>query len=164
MFLHIVHWIIVTLVFILIMIKYEFSTHVYFTLLLILSLDLFFVYTKYKQHKTEQFEETTLHPLDTVGMKKVFEIPGIIQDNVVDGVQTMIDSTSADDEMSTIYDTNDRYKDVQVRKAYKHIDYLLEKIKRFDSKIYESMVPQWTDQEYEEMNKDDEEGLKQKKQ
>lgn len=167
MLVHLTEWLIVILTLYLIMVKYDFSVFIYTSLLLVLMIELFFVYNKYKKNCLEMFEDTKvaptateLHTLDTIGMSKLWKIPGVVQTNVVGGVQAVIDSTSSDDEMATLYDTNSKYKDAELRKSYKHIDYLLEKIRLFDSKIYEALVPQWTDADYETMKKDDDDGMK----
>lgn len=136
------HLFIVSSVFLLLVIKMDFSWGIYVFVLALLSVQLYLVYTENKVITREEFEDsgnTNIHPLDFTGMKQLTSVPEKVAAHVNDGIQSIIDVSKSHDNFVNLDVT--KYPDIRVRLAYKHIDYLLEKIKLFDSAIYEALVP-----------------------
>lgn len=142
----IVHTIIVLCIFALLVVKTSFPSYTYMFVFIILSMQLFLVYTSYStnyQHEEHFYDDAlaTLHTIDTSSMQKLLSIPTVIKSNISEGIQTLIDNGNSNDKVDVIQASDSQYKDIDVRKAYKHINYFLEKVKHFDTSIYETIVP-----------------------
>jgi hypothetical protein len=159
----------IVLILVLIVIKYKFPPHTYYIICIILIGQLFFVYTKNNTYNSETFEEviqTSLidqispelkccNKIDTEKLAKLTKVPSIVKNNVNDGIQELIESTKGKEESATLEAQNTKYTNPKVRKDYKHIDYLLEKIKLFDHDIYSAIVPTYKQQELDDMQTED---------
>jgi hypothetical protein len=93
--------------------------------------------------------------LDTTKLVKLTKVPNIIKNNVNEGIEELIQTSKNKDESSFLVPQNTKYVDENVRKQYKHIDYLLEKIRLFDDDIYKVLVPSYTTQQFDDMKEED---------
>jgi hypothetical protein len=126
---------------------------------------LFFVYKHYSITTAEFFEDTPENlkcckTLDTATMSKLIGVPGTVTKHVNSGVQDLIDSAKSKDEYALLAPQNTKYKDENVRKEYKHIDYLLEKLKSYDENVYNKLVPNYSKDQLTAMKKEDDELMK----
>lgn len=125
---------------------------VFLMMFMILSVQMYFIHTSQNQ-KLESFDETDsiikLKDLDLTHVRKLGELPNVTKKNINEGLDAVIASTSGKGEFSSLYESTARYKDENVRKAYKHIDYFLEKVKLYDDQLYESLVPEFSKEAYD---------------
>jgi hypothetical protein len=151
-----VNYLVVLCICALLLTKAQFKAYTYTFVLVLLMIQLFLVYTDHKL-RIERFEEAagTLETLDSTSAKRLIEIPKVIKTDVNDGIQALIDSTTSEDETSILYEKNVKYADSTVRKQYKHIDYLLEKIRIFNPVIYNTIVPTYSSEQYKAMEEQD---------
>lgn len=154
MLFNITHLFIVLSILVLLFIKTEFPWHVYTFVLILLCTQLYLVYSDFNR-KVEEFDATSagaqdasgalaLHPLDTSALTKLTTIPDKIKFHVNEGLDDLISVGKNKDNYIQVDPndkTNTQYADKSVRLAYKHIDYLLAKIKLFDLGIYNALVP-----------------------
>jgi hypothetical protein len=136
-----VHALIVVSILLLILIKHEFSLVNYVFVLVILCTQLFLVRTSYAC-RMEQFEDgvSKFRKVDTDSMSKLYGLPLQIKTHISGGIQTLIDNMKANNPVSLIQSSDAQYSDERVRKQYKYVNYMLEKIKLFDAKIYSEIV------------------------
>jgi hypothetical protein len=95
------------------------------------------------------------NPLDTSKLVGLTKVPNIIKNNVNEGIEELIQTSKNKDESSFLVPQNTKYVDENIRKQYKHIDYLLEKIRLFDHDIYKVLVPSYTKQQFDDMKEED---------
>lgn len=146
-----VHLTLVAIFITMILLKYGTESNITFVIyVLLLSSQLALVYTELSQKNNEHFRDNPgLQPFDANGLQKLVDLPNNMTQPISSGLDLMIENTSGKSEYSNIYNTMTSYKDTQRRKEYKHIDYLLEKIKVLDKSLYSSMVPNYTKEQYE---------------
>jgi hypothetical protein len=111
--------------------------------------------TSTELNTTTTDEPTKFTPLDTESISKLQKLPQKVSTNINSGIQDLIDSTKGDIDTTTLLPENKKYKDENIRKIYKHIDYFLEKVKIFDKNIYNVIVPTYSKTEIEKMKEDD---------
>lgn len=179
---NIIHISIVTLILLFILVKCDIPNFRYFIMFVILCGQLFFVYNEYLYNQTHLFElyeepvsnvptntstNTTAnapivpkeleccHAVDVAKISKLKDIPNLVKSNINVGIQELIDTSKDDDDYALLAPQNTKYTDETVRKQYKHIDYLLAKIKAFDKDIYNLIVPTYINSDFDKMQQDD---------
>lgn len=138
-----------------ILLKYGTESNITFVIyVLLLSSQLALVYTELLQKNKEDFRENiALQSFDANGLEKLVDLPNKMTQPISSGLDLMIETTSGKSEYANIYDNMKLYKSMQLRKEYKHIDYLLEKIKVFDKSIYNAIVPNYSKDDFEKNTK-----------
>lgn len=133
------HLSVLALVAFLVIFKVKLGAFTYFVLVTLLVTQLVYVSMRLD---LEPFDDDatalTLHKLDTESMGNLTKLPTQIKNDVVPGIQQLIDNSKSNEEIAMIYPKD--YPDDNVRIAYKHIDYLLEKIKLFSIDIYNALM------------------------
>lgn len=143
-----IHLFVVVSILALVLIRTEFPGYLYAFVLALLFVQLFLVYTDHTKRQVvgETYVDPStdgysVHPLDVSGMTKLTTLPDRIKADVSEGIDELI-AVSASQDSYIMLDTNDpKYADQETRKAYKHIDYFLEKLHLYDGDIYEAVVP-----------------------
>ena len=136
-----VHVFIVVSIAILIIIKVDISIQMFLFLFSMLSIQFWLIYSKFKVSRKELFQDDlTLHSLDIASLKKLQNLPKHAQTYINNGLDALIETTTSKTELSQLSPEDKIYSDVNVRKQYKHIDYLLQKIKEFDINVYDALI------------------------
>lgn len=174
MLFNILHLIIVISLFVLILIKVDLNVFTYIIVVTLLSNQLYILYVENTHIQgREPFAITDdtsnglkfpkVNPIKIDEYEALIEkTPIVIKTHINDGIQDLIDSSKSKDEYSTLYERHDSYKDAEKRKQYKHVDYLLEKLKLADKDFYAAVVPDFTDKQYEKMKEEDDKAMETK--
>lgn len=105
---------------------------------------------------TEDNASTTLHSINTASMSKLINIPSKIQKDITGGMDDLLHTMKGkEDKVAMLMSQNKRYANQNVRKQYKHIDYLLEKVKIFNNAVYDALVPEYPKEAYDKMREED---------
>jgi hypothetical protein len=146
-----IHITLIVIFIILILLKYGTESNFTFAIyLFLLTSQLTLLHLELEQKKQENFKDNiTMQSFDAGGLQKLVELPNKMTQPISSGLDLMIENTSGKTEYSNIYSNMKNYKDINRRKEYKHIDYLLEKIKVLDKNIYATLIPNYSKEEYE---------------
>lgn len=149
-----IHLILIFIFMILILLKCGSESNITFlTYLFLLISQLSLLYFELERKRNEQFNENggdvKIQEFNKNFLWKLVDLPKRISQPISSGLDVMLESTTGKSEYSNIYQNMHQYKDANLRKQYKHIDYVLEKIKVLDKNIYNQIVPNYTNEDYE---------------
>lgn len=150
---YLLHFVLVSMIAIFILTKMVPTANIIvFIIMLSILITQMYMIQKDKIINLENYEESEvlkIKDLDLTHVKKLGDLPNVTKRNINDGLDAIISSTSGKGEFTSLYESTERYKDEGVRKAYKHIDYFLEKLNLFDGKIYDVIVPNYSKEVYD---------------
>lgn len=132
---------------------------VFLSYVCVLMAQVFVVYynpTYFELFAEGQKDTVVVKALDVESLRKLVRIPLESGKKVTEGIDAVIETTSGKGDFASLYESTPRYKEEDVRKKYKHIDYMLEKTRLFDKEIYDKIVPVYSKETYDANQAEDE--------